>query len=228
MTVYSEHGSLDNLDKISRKLNLSEANELRWRIQLAVDYLKFLDFIHNSPIGTRVMCDGRYLPKLMSQFLIQGDLRLVANDLDKLPEVTSTKLIKCSPNDDRGLHKLHKTFIAPEELWPWPNEPFNKERMPGHTEKVDIWRVPDVLAFLLGNNTRGATQVLTHCVDLFKRCQHLDPKLRPNSSELLAEFLRVLKDHNLLRYDIYIREVIESIKVQLRDRSVLMPGTGAE
>ena len=46
MTVFSEHGSLDNLDKISRKLDLSEVDELRWRIQLAIDYLKFLDFIH--------------------------------------------------------------------------------------------------------------------------------------------------------------------------------------
>ena len=200
MTVYSEHGSLDNLDKISRKLNLSEVDELRWRIQLAIDYLKFLNFIHNSPIGTRVMCDGQALPKLMSQFLIQDDLRLVASDIDTLPEVTSTKLIVCSHFDLRDLHKRHKTFIAPEELWPWPKQPFNKSRMPGHTEKVDIWRVPDVLAFLLGN-TSGAMQVRTHCVDLFKSCQHLDPKQRPNSSEILAEFFRVLKNHNSFRYD---------------------------
>ena len=206
MTVYSEHGSPDNLDKISRKLNFSEADELRWRIQLAIDYLNFLDFIHNSPIGTRVMCDGYDIKKLMSQFLIQDDLRLIANDLDMLPEIANNTLIKCTHRDLRGLHKTHKTFIAPEELWPWPNKPFNKSRMPGHTEKVDIWRVPDVLVFLLGN-TRGAKQVRAHCVDLFKRCQSLDPTKRPNSSELMVEFFRVLKYLKLFRFDIYKKKM---------------------
>ena len=203
MTVYSEHGSPDNLANISRKLNLSEADDLHWRIQLAVDYLKFLDYIHNSPIGTRVMCDGYdSVEKLMSQFLIQDDLRLVANDLDILPEVTSNALIKCTQGDLRGLHKLHKTYIAPEELWPWPDQPFNSSRMPGHTEKVDIWRIPDVLTFLLGN-TRGASQVRAHCFDLFQRCQDLDPKQRPNASKVLVEFYRVLEDLQLFRLDIY-------------------------
>jgi len=49
-------------------------------------YAEALAYLHASPRGTRVMCDGDHVSKLLSQFLITDDLRLVLNDLDALPE----------------------------------------------------------------------------------------------------------------------------------------------
>jgi glycoprotein-mannosyl O6-kinase len=39
------------------------------------------------PVGVRVMCDGDHTEKLLSQFLVTEEYRLIVNDLDALPEV---------------------------------------------------------------------------------------------------------------------------------------------
>ncbi len=40
-------------------------------------------------------------------------------------------------------------MIAPEQEWPHPDLPFNDTAMPGYDEKIDIWRLPEMLAALL-------------------------------------------------------------------------------
>ncbi len=72
------------------------------------------------------MCDGDYTAKLLSQFLIRDDYRLIVNDLDALPEVDriSTKFIKCGPRQ----FSPQNTFVAPEQLWPHADKPFRLER----------------------------------------------------------------------------------------------------
>ena len=71
-----------------------------------------------------------------------ADLRLVLNDVDAIPEADSSRglAVKC------GHREIHRSpFIAPEQLWPWPDRPFRDEDMPGYDEKIDIWRIPQTL-----------------------------------------------------------------------------------
>ena len=79
-------------------MNLSPQKELHVRSTLALDYLDILAYLHNSPIGTRVMCDSNDLEKTLSQFLVTDELRLVVVDLDALPLVDHQEdiLVKCS------------------------------------------------------------------------------------------------------------------------------------
>ena len=45
-----------------------------------------MDYLHNSPIGVRVMCDGPNLNRLLSQYLITDNFHMVVNDVDDLEE----------------------------------------------------------------------------------------------------------------------------------------------
>lgn len=118
----------------------------RVRVQLATDFLVLLNFLHHGPLGTRVMCDANSVEKLFTQFLVSDELRLLLNDVDALPQAnyTAGQTVRC------GHREIHAhSFIAPEQLWPYPNQPFEDARMPGYDEKVDIWKVPPALQFLL-------------------------------------------------------------------------------
>lgn len=185
MTKLCKHGSADRLKDILNKLELSPKKELKIRLNLALDYLTILEFLHNSPIGTRVMCDSNDLEKTLSQFLITDDLRLVVVDLDALPEVnhdTNVK-VKC------GHKQLYGSFIAPEQKWPFQQEIFDDRKMPGYDEKTDIWKVPNVLRYLLGQSNQ-ANQLKFHLFDTLRLCKKVDPQLRPTARHLREVFIK--------------------------------------
>ena len=79
--------------------------------------------------------------RALSQFLVTEDLRIVANDLDDLPEVEAENLPNCTWGkiEDRD-----PNFQSPEEKSYLPNQnllPF--------TEKADIWKLVNMLKFIM-------------------------------------------------------------------------------
>ena len=149
-----------------------------------MDYVKIMDYLHNSPIGTRVMCDTATLDKLLTQYLITDDFHLVVNDLDNTPEVTDEEGILCHER------KELRPFVAPEQRWPNKSATFILDNMPPYDEKVDIWKVPAVVERLIGN-VNGSSLVKRKLEQVLKRCHATNPEERPTAKEILQEFLMV-------------------------------------
>lgn len=186
VTEYHPLGSALTLDATLAQDRYSGKNTWQTRLRLALDYVAFLVFLHKSPVGTRVMCDSNDLHKTLSQFLLTSDLRLLANDLDALPQVVpGHQGVKC------GHHQLVGQFVAPEQLWPYGEDmPFSDDLMPGYDEKSDIWKIPDVTRFLLGH-VSGSDVIHFHLFQIHAECKKHDPKLRPTAHEVLSVYRSV-------------------------------------
>ena len=191
ITEYHKFGTADKLSRLL-ETKLQTYNTLTIRFGLCVQYAKIIQFLHNSPQGTRVMCDSNDLEKTLSQFLVTSDLWLLANDLDALPKVNRTKgqLIKC------GHRQLHGDFVAPEQLWLRDDAAFSDSEIPGYDEKTDIWKIPDVCNHFLGN-VQGADNLRFHLFKIHKQCKHLDPEQRPSAQEVVAEYQRIRDEFGL-------------------------------
>uniref|UniRef100_U6CSS6 Protein O-mannose kinase n=1 Tax=Neovison vison TaxID=452646 RepID=U6CSS6_NEOVI len=194
-TILTEYHPLGSLSNLEATLNLSKyqnVNTWQRRLQLAVDYVSIINYLHHSPLGTRVMCDSNDLPKTLSQYLLTSNFSLLVNDLDALPLVnhSSGMLVKC------GHRELHGDFVAPEQLWPYGEDtPFDDDLMPSYDEKIDIWKIPDVSSFLLGH-VEGSDMVRFHLFDIHKACKSQTPAERPTAQDILDTYKKVL---NLLR-----------------------------
>ncbi|XP_007522804.1 protein O-mannose kinase [Erinaceus europaeus] len=190
-TILTEYHPLGSLSNLEETLNLSKyqhVNTWQHRLQLAMDYVGILSYLHQSPLGTRVMCDSSDLPKTLSQYLLTSNLSIVANDLDALPLVnhSSGQLVKC------GHRQLHGEFVAPEQLWPYREDmPFQEELLPSYDEKVDIWKIPDVSSFLLGH-VEGSDMVRFHLFDIHQACKSRIPTERPTAQDVLDTYREVL------------------------------------
>ncbi|KAJ7337126.1 hypothetical protein OS493_009978 [Desmophyllum pertusum] len=184
VTMYYKHGSTKFLDRLLQQPELSHYNNIQTRLQLSVDYVKIMNYLHNSPIGVLVMCDTYYLIKLLSQFLITDDFRLVVNDLDNTPEVTQEKGILCNQR------KELRPFVAPEQRWPNITTPFRIDLMPTYDEKVDIWKFPAVVESLL-DGVNGSSFAKRELRKVMETCHATNPEQRPTANEVLQELLRV-------------------------------------
>ena len=191
ITEYHRFGTADKLTHLL-ETKLHKYNTHKLRFDLCVQYAKIIQFLHNSPYGTRVMCDSNGLEKTLSQFLVTTDLWLLANDLDALPKVNRTKgqLIKC------GHRQLHGDFVAPEQLWSRDDLPFSDAEMPGYDEKTDIWKIPDVCQHFLGS-AQGADNLRFHLFKIHKQCKQIDAEDRPSADEIVAEYQRVQLEFGL-------------------------------
>lgn len=180
VTEYHPLGSLLNLDVVLSQDRYLQYNIWQVRLRLAMDYVSILHYLHNSPVGCRVMCDSNSLEKTLSQFLLTNDFHLVVNDLDALPEVDKGKelLVKC------GHRELTGDFVAPEQLWPSDSKPFSDDVMPGYDERTDIWKIPEVTQFLMGR-VPGGDLVHFHLFQIHEECKKKDPKLRPSAQQVL-------------------------------------------
>jgi len=171
--------------------NLLSSHNLKFRLKLCLNYALLLEYLHNSPSGTRVMCDSNDLVKLLSQLLVTDNLTLILNELDALPEVDQklNLTIKC------GHQQLTGTFVAPEQLWPFSN-PFDESKMPGYDEKTDIWKAASVCEHFLGN-VPNSDMARYHLFSLHKRCKHPHPKRRPTANQLVKEYMRVIEEMDI-------------------------------
>lgn len=183
-TEYHQYSDVLNLPTLLTE-QFSNMNNLKTRFNLCINYIKIIDYLHNNKLGTLVMCDSNSLEKTLSQYLITDQLKLVVNDLDASPVIRNPLIgIKC------GHRQLHGTFVAPEQLWPHVNRPFNDSEMIGYDEKTDIWKVPDVCEWFLSFNQHK--DVINYIKNLLRqvhsKCKRKNPKLRPTASEILTYY----------------------------------------
>lgn len=145
-------------------------------------------------LGTRVMCDSNDVTKTLQQFLLTDDFQLVLNDLDALPRVNKSagQLIKC------GHRELFGDFVAPEQLWPYPERDFDDHTMPPYDEKTDIWKIPDVCEALLGRGIIGTDPIRFKLFRIDQACKNTDPAKRPNATQVLDEYLKAQEEYDLL------------------------------
>ena len=183
VTLRYRLGSAERMNEVLARQEYKRFDNCATRFRMALDYVTIIAYLHNSPVGVRVMCDSADLEKTLSQYLITDDLRLVVNDVDALPEVKHDegKLIKC------GRRELYGDFLAPEQKWPFPGEPFSDDRMPPYDEKVDIWRIPPVVEFIMGQ-TDHTCNALSHLQDIHLHCRNIDPRRRPSAKEVSEQY----------------------------------------
>ncbi|EGD73150.1 hypothetical protein PTSG_04862 [Salpingoeca rosetta] len=93
-------GSALNVNAVAAQVE----DALELRLQLVEDYASILVHLHHqaSSNGAFVMCDADSVGKLLSQFLISDDYRLILNDVDALPLATPTHKIKCGHRELSG------------------------------------------------------------------------------------------------------------------------------
>ncbi|KAM4809994.1 protein O-mannose kinase [Rhinophrynus dorsalis] len=188
LTEYHPLGSLKDLDKTFNLLKYQSFNTWQNRLRLAIDYVSIINYLHNSPLGTLVMCDSNDLNKVLSQYLLTSDFHVVANDLDALPLVDRDKgiLVKC------GKREITGHFVAPEQLWPYGEDvEFSDDLMPAYDEKTDIWKIPAVTDHLLGH-VDGSDIVRFHLFDIHAACRKKNPSERPSAQTVLDTYRRVL------------------------------------
>ena len=113
-----------------------------------------------------------------------GTVRLLLNDLDALPLVNRAQglLATCG---QRPIVAAADGFTPPEQVWPWPDEPFDSQKMPPYCEKTDVWKLAFVLRHLLGDAPlycrRQVTAVLS---ELQAVTAIVDPRARPTMWQL--------------------------------------------
>lgn len=183
LTEYHPLTSADNFLSYITSTQYKHFDSLELRYQLCLDYVHIVALLHNSPIGTRVLCDSNDPKKTLSQFLLRSDFRLIINDMDALPEVnhTANQLIKC------GHREIGGDFVAPEQLWPYPYKNFTDEEMPPYDEKTDIWKIPNICNHFLGSMTE-AIPIKLRLLHVHSQCKEEDPKLRPTAREVASEY----------------------------------------
>ena len=181
--MHYKHGSGKTINQHLLQPQFSQYNNIRTRFQLVVDYVKVMNYLHNSPVGTIVMCDTANLPKALSQYLITDEFHLVVNDLDNTPlvEEANANTILCN----------HKK-ATPSNSWFSPEQRglYQSDSMPKTDEKIEIWRIPAVMRKLLGN-VHGSSFVKRKLEKVMTRCQATNPQQRPSANEVVQELLRV-------------------------------------
>lgn len=187
LTEYYELGNALNI-KYHLQHSLKVYDNIKVRLKLCLSYVSILNFLHNSPVGIRVMCDSNTLEKTLSQFLITPELKLVVNDLDATPLIDASRNgIHC------GKRKLSGTFIAPEQIWPFPDKEFDINEMPLYDEKTDIYKVPDVCSWFLGNSP-DADVIKYKLFNIHRSCKNFDPCKRPDAHIILKAYETVLNN----------------------------------
>ena len=146
------------------------------------------------------MCDSNDLLKMLSQFLITDDLRLILNDVDALPKVdheTGHKIL-CGHREivgDEG-----DDYVAPEQRWPFGDKlEFDEELQPKYDEKIDVWKIPATCEYLMGE-VDGADHAKFHLFDINKEAKKEDPALRPNVGEVLSIYHAVCEHLEIACY----------------------------
>lgn len=192
-SVYTEYHKLGNAANLNLHLSksLKAHDSISVRFQLCIQYVRILDFLHAGPIGTRVMCDSNTLEKTLTQYLLTDDLSLVLNDLDAVPQVDKENGVGVIC----GWRPLHGSFVAPEQVWKGKGD-FDPNMVEQYDEKIDIWRVPDVCHWFLGQST-DADILKFKLFKVHKLCKSLDPAERPTARYLVETYTDVKESLDL-------------------------------
>ncbi|XP_072039181.1 protein O-mannose kinase-like [Amphiura filiformis] len=188
VTEYHRFGSLNKINKILKEQN---EDSVLTRFRISLDYVKIINFLHSSPTGTHVMCDSGNLNKTLSQFLVTSDLHIIVNDLDFLPVADSSKRVVTNCGSWGIESGENGKFAAPEQLI-WSSIKRKKYYKPvkGFNEKSDIWKIPTVVDYLMGESFYGK-HAKFKLSTIHQKCRSMDPKLRPTAAEVLKVYYYV-------------------------------------
>ena len=133
--------------------------------------------------GTLVMCDGDHVEKLLSQFLVTDELRLVLSDADAMPAVDylTRRVAKCGHRQFADSN----AFIAPEAKWPFAGQRFESaiprlSRSSSHVQGCAHAGVRREGRHLARAGRAGGAHRRSACAALPpRRCRHVPQSCRP-------------------------------------------------
>ena len=211
------------------------------RVKLIISFLKTFEFLHNSPTGTRINCDMNGLHRALTQFLVTDSFNVVLNDLDDIPladksnrcEWGLSNVIERHPENFRNdtVEDFKDNFLAPEQMMSdeqffnlYPEE-LEKKLEDGQiptrfdTEKIDIWKIPDMVLSVLTKTiptfqqSLDATKVFFATSDILKKCKEIDYRLRPTAAEIVEKFEEALQNLEINRIREYNGSLDDSIRL---------------
>jgi len=171
--VVLQYHSLGSLLTVSQ---LPDVLSLRWRIIMS--YLDVVEKLHNRvPRSPRVLCDASRTEITLSQFLLTDDFRVVLNDVDELIAAGADGKVRCNCNIIRGGSEFDENgepnggcLVPPEQKQCGTNIYY--------TEKIDIWKIPDITRAIIGDSTEGLS-VWDELHRLHQECKNSNPNMRP-------------------------------------------------
>lgn len=172
-SIVTEYHPRGNILSAMSSLN----DTLEFRFPMCLQYLRILKFLHSHE---RVMCDSNSLPKILEQFLVSNDGRLLLNDMDALPR-KQNGVVRC------GKRMLDGEFVAPEQR-------LEAGYRKGYDEMTDMFKAPHVCDYILGD-AEHAIWFRYWLFDVNKQCKSEDPKLRPSARKLIRDYLEVWEDY---------------------------------
>lgn len=175
--------ALNFIHRLQQHPELQSYNTPNVRMQLCNDYARILAFLHNSPTGCRVMCDSTQLARALHQYLVSNGLRLLLADVDALPKVGPQKVV-C------GQRQLSGELLAPEQQWPFEGREYSTSHQPPYDEKSDIWKIPEVCSYFLGNGA-AVDGLKYHLFEIHKQCKATDPAQRPTAENVVKVYEKV-------------------------------------
>lgn len=195
LTEYHPTGTLGDLIESEEyeRFNLID------RIKLALRYVEIVSYLHDSPAGTRVMCDSNRVKGTVKQYLVTNTNDLVINDLDDLKLVEDGKMEGrvCSHADYLYNRRdiLIEKFLAPEQYrfnaTAITNlESYSEDELPSLNEKIDIYKIPAITGYILGT-VAGHTSVMEKMAPIHAMCLNRNPKLRPSAGVIHNAYLKL-------------------------------------
>ena len=143
-----------------------------------MSYLDVVEKLHNRvPRSPRVLCDASRTEITLSQFLLTDDFRVVLNDVDELIAAGNDGKVRCNCNIIRGGSEYTGEngetggcLVPPEQKQCGTNI--------FYTEKIDIWKIPDITRAIIGDSEE-AMDVWEELHRLHQECKNANPNLRP-------------------------------------------------
>lgn len=196
LTEYHPTGTLgDFIENDDRYLQLA----LPERMMLAIRYVEILTFLHDSPSGTRAMCDSNRIKGTVKQYLVTDDGDIVVNDLDDLRLVQNGEMEGRICGHADFLYSrpdiLEEKFLAPEQLditiGRHSDGKVNITSLPILDEKIDIYKVPAVTAYILGA-IPGHNSIMDMLEPIHTACLRKDKRKRPSAAVVKNAYNKIL------------------------------------
>jgi glycoprotein-mannosyl O6-kinase len=171
--VVLQYHSLGSLLTVSQ---LPDVLSLRWRIIMS--YLDVVEKLHNRvPRSPRVLCDASRTEITLSQFLLTDDFRVVLNDVDELIAAGADGKVRCNCNIIRGGSEFDENGERPGGCLVPPEQKQCGTNI-YYTEKIDIWKIPDITRAIIGDSPEGLS-VWDELHRLHQECKNSNPNMRP-------------------------------------------------
>lgn len=167
------------------------------RFDTALQVVEALEYVHESPGGSRINCDMNTVGQALAQFIVLSDYRVVLNDVDDLPSGDSrtNKKSQCVVGRSNINATADHSFEAPERRWPWPGklpkqiDPAELRRVlkgkvedytgnielksPPVDEKSDVWKIPFLVEKVLTSGINVESRLGKRVLSLVARLKPL-------------------------------------------------------